>query len=713
MAKEPVKKTVKKTTKKKTKKQVKKLVIVESPAKAKTIGKMLGRTYKVLASVGHIRDLPKSTLGIDIEDNFEPKYINIRGKGPIINELRKEAKKAEKVYLATDPDREGEAISWHLAHILKLDLDDKIRVEFNEITKDAVKDAIKNPRTLDIDLIDAQQARRILDRLVGYKISPLLWKKIRKGLSAGRVQSVATKLICDREEEIDEFIPEEYWSILALLEKDKEEFEAKFTGKIVNKKEEKIELKRKEDVDTIISGLDKENFIVDSVKKGSRKRNPYSPYTTSTLQQDASRRLGFTTRKTMSVAQQLYEGINIGKEGSVGLITYMRTDSTRISETAVDLARTYIMKTFGKDYSNGGKSYDGKKKKGSQDAHEAIRPTGILRVPDEIKSLLSKDQFKLYSLIWNRLMASQMAPAKYETISVNILSNEYLFKGSGSKLIFPGFLRVYANIDDKDKDMSIPSLDQDDKLELKDINGNQHFTQGPPRFTEASLIKTLEELGIGRPSTYAPTIGTILARTYVVLENKAFYPTELGILVNELLTEYFDLIINEEFTAELENQLDEVEEGKFPWKKVVSDFYTDFSKELIKAEEEIDKIEIKDEVTDVICEKCGKNLVIKTGRYGRFMACPGYPECKNTKPIIETIDVACPKCDGEVIKKKSKKGRVFYGCSKYPECDFVSWDEPVNEKCPDCKKHMVIKRTKNAITIKCSDKECGYIKKEK
>lgn len=691
----------------------KKLVIVESPAKAKTIGKMLGRTYKVLASVGHIRDLPKSTLGIDIEDNFEPKYINIRGKGPIINELRKEAKKADKIYLATDPDREGEAISWHLAHILKLDLEDKIRVEFNEITKDAVKNAIKNPRTLDIDLIDAQQARRILDRLVGYKISPLLWKKIRKGLSAGRVQSVATKIICDREEEIDEFIPEEYWSILALLEKDKEEFEAKFVGKIIGKKEEKIELTSKEDVDKVIEGLDRDNFIVDNVKKGNRKRNPYAPYTTSTLQQDASRRLGFTTRKTMSVAQQLYEGINLGKEGSVGLITYMRTDSTRISETAIDLSKNYITETFGKEFSNGGKDYSGKKKKGSQDAHEAIRPTGILRIPKEIKSLLSKDQFKLYSLIWNRLIASQMSPAKYETISVNILSNEYLFKGNGSKLIFPGFLKVYANIDDTDKDMSIPSLNKDDKLILKDINGNQHFTQAPPRFTEASLIKTLEELGIGRPSTYAPTIGTILARTYVVLENKSFYPTELGILVNELLTEYFDLIINEEFTAELENQLDDVEEGKYPWKKVVSDFYGDFHKELIKAEEEIDKIEIKDEVTDVICEKCGENLVIKTGRYGRFMACPGYPECKNTKPIIETIGVECPKCEGEIVKKKSKKGRVFYGCSKYPECEFVSWDEPVNEKCPECKEHMVIKRTKKGTTIRCSNKECGHIKKEK
>ncbi|WP_075728270.1 type I DNA topoisomerase [Tissierella creatinophila] len=690
----------------------KKLVIVESPAKAKTIGKILGRSYKVLASVGHIRDLPKSTLGIDIENNFEPKYINIRGKGPVINELRKEAKKADKIYLATDPDREGEAISWHLAHILKIDLNDKVRVEFNEVTKDAVKNAIKNPRILNLDLIDAQQARRVLDRLVGYKISPLLWKKIRKGLSAGRVQSVATKLICDREEEIDEFIPEEYWSIIALLKKEKEEFEAKFTGKLVNKKEEKIELKCKEDVDRVICDLDKENFIVNNVKKGNRKRNPYAPYTTSTLQQDASSRLGFTTKKTMSVAQQLYEGIDLGKEGTVGLITYMRTDSTRISQGAIDLSKTYIIETFGKEFSNGGKTYGGKKKKGSQDAHEAIRPTGILRIPKEVKAFLSKDQFKLYNLIWNRLIASQMSPANYETISVDILSNNYIFKGTGSKLIFSGFLKVYSNMDDKDKDMKIPSLEKGDKLILKDINENQHFTQAPPRFTESSLIKTLEELGIGRPSTYAPTIGTILARNYVVLENKSFFPTELGILVNDLLTEYFDLIINEEFTAELENQLDDVEEGKYDWKKVVKDFYGDFNKELIKAEEEIDKIEIKDEITDEICEKCGRNLVVKTGRYGKFMACPGYPECKNTKPIIETIDVKCPKCEGEIIKKKSKKGRIFYGCSKYPECDFVSWDEPVNKKCPNCKGYMVIKRTKKGTTIKCINKECGYIEKE-
>ena len=690
----------------------KNVVIVESPAKAKTIGKMLGRNYKVLASVGHVRDLPKSKLGIDIEDNFEPKYINIRGKGPIINELRKAGKKADNIYLATDPDREGEAISWHLAHILKIDPKEKVRVEFNEITKEAIKKAIKNPRTLDLSLVDAQQARRILDRLVGYKISPLLWKKIRKGLSAGRVQSIATKIICDREDEIDAFVPEEYWSIVALLEKNKKEFEAKFLGKLVNGKDEKIELKTEEDVKEVTDSLDKENFIVESVKKGKRKRNPYSPYTTSTLQQDASSRLNFNTKKSMMVAQQLYEGIDIGEEGTVGLITYMRTDSNRISQTTVDLAKTYILDKYGEKYSNGGKTYDGKKKKDAQDAHEAIRPTGVLRLPEEIKEFLTKDQFKLYELIWSRFMASQMTPARYETLRVNIINNGYLFRGNGSKLIFPGFLKVYSSSNEKDKDMDIPSLEKDDKLKLKKLDENQHFTKGPPRFTEASLIKTLEELGIGRPSTYAPTIGTIIARNYVVLENRTFVPTDLGVLVNDVLTEYFSLSINEEFTAELENKLDEVEEGKYQWKEIIKGFYKEFQKELEKAEEEIDEIEIKDEVTDVICEKCGKNLVIKTGRYGKFMACPGFPECKNTKPIIEKIGVKCPKCDGDVIKRKSKKGRQFYGCSEYPDCDFISWAEPTNEKCPKCDSHMVIRRNKKGTTVKCSNKECGYVKPE-
>lgn len=690
----------------------KKLVIVESPAKAKSIGKILGRSYKVVASVGHLRDLPKSTLGIDIEDNFEPKYINIRGKGPIIKDLRKEAKSANQVFLATDPDREGEAISWHLAHILNLDLSEKNRVEFNEITKDAIKAAIKNPRVLDKDLIDAQQARRILDRLVGYKISPLLWKKIRKGLSAGRVQSVTTKLVCDRENEINEFIPVEYWSIKALLSKDKEEFEANFIGEFKNNKEENLELNNKEDVDKVLEGIDKNNFLVKDVKKSQRKRNPYAPYTTSTLQQDASKKLGFTTKKTMSIAQQLYEGIDIKGEGTAGLITYMRTDSTRISNDAIENAKQYIISEFGSQYSNGGRSYSGKKQKQAQDAHEAIRPTSVMRHPDKIKDFLKKDQYKLYKLIWNRLVGSQMTPAIYDTLSVNIVSNEYLFRSNGSKLVFPGFLSVYQSEDEEVKDMNIPDLSKDDLCVVKDIDSKQHFTQPPGRFTEASLIKLMEELGIGRPSTYSPTISTILARDYVVLDKRVFYPTEMGILVNDLLIQYFKTIMNEEFTANLEEKLDEIAEGNYEWKEVVSNFYEDFHKDLVIAEEEIDKIEIVEEVSDILCEKCGKNMVVKNGRYGKFLACPGYPDCKNTKAILDEIGVPCPLCDGSVVKKRTKKGRNFFGCSKYPDCEFVSWDEPIKEKCPRCNGTMVIKRSKSKNTIKCMDSECGFTKVE-
>lgn len=689
----------------------KNLVIVESPAKAKTIGKMLGRNYKVVASIGHVRDLPKSTLGIDLENDLEPKYINIRGKGPIINELRKEAKKADKIFLATDPDREGEAISWHLSHILNIDPNEKTRVEFNEITKESIKKSIKEPRKIDQDLVDAQQARRLLDRLVGYQISPLLWKKIRRGLSAGRVQSVATKLICDRESEINKFIPEEYWSLQSLFIKDKSEFEGKFIGRYINNKEEKIELKSEEEVQKIITNLDRENFKVKEVKKGSKKRNPYPPYTTSTLQQDASRRLGFSTKKTMSIAQQLYEGIDINKEGTVGLITYMRTDSTRISTSAISEAKEFIVTNFGKEYSNSGRVYGNKSKKETQDAHEAIRPTLNLRPPAEIKGSLNKDQFVLYELIWNRFIASQMSTANYNTLSINVVSNDYLFRTTGSVLIFPGFLKVYSNLSKEDEDKQIPNLVEGEKLKVNDIVPKQHFTQPPPRYTEASLIKTLEELGIGRPSTYSPTIGTILARDYVILDKRAFHPTELGILVNDLLTDHFNNIINEKFTANLENNLDEIAEGNIKWKKVMNDFYENFKETLSKAEEEIDKIEIKDEVTDEICEKCGRNMVIKSGRFGKFLACPGYPECKNTKPIINKIDVKCPKCDGDIVKKRSKKGRVFYGCSNYPKCDFVSWNEPVNDKCPKCNEHMFIKRNKKETTINCSNKECKFSKK--
>jgi DNA topoisomerase-1 len=691
----------------------KNLVIVESPAKAKTIGKFLGRNYKVIASVGHIRDLPKSSLGIDVENKFQPKYITIRGKGPVMKELRAEGKKANKIFLATDPDREGEAISWHLAHILGIDENDKVRVEFNEITKEAVKNAIKNPRKIDLNLVDAQQARRILDRLVGYKISPLLWRKIRKGLSAGRVQSVAVKLVCDREEDIENFIPEEYWSIKAKLDKNKEKFDASFYGKETNKKDEKIELKTKVDVDKVLNNLDLKNFIVRDVKNGTKRRNPYAPYTTSTLQQDASKKIGFTTRKTMMVAQQLYEGIDVKGEGSVGLITYMRTDSTRVSQEAIQLTSQFIKESYGDEYTTGGKNYINKSKKDSQDAHESIRPTSILRVPIEIKDSLTKDQFKLYKLIWERFVGSQMTPAIYNTISVTIKSNEYLFKSTGSKLMFDGFLKIYITSDEEQKDMEIPLLAEADKLKVDEVNPDQHFTQPPPRYTEASLIKTLEELGIGRPSTFAPTIGTILARNYVVLDKKSFMSTELGILVNDLLKEYFKNVVNEEFTAELEQKLDIVAEGDSSWVEVVESFYEDFAVVLAKAEEEIEQIEIVEEVSDVICEKCGKNMVVKHGRFGKFLACPGYPECKNTKAIVDDLNIKCPKCDGSIVKRKSKKGRIFFGCSNYPECDFVSWDEPIEEKCPECNGLMISKKTKKEKTIKCINDTCGFIKIEK
>lgn len=691
----------------------KNLVIVESPAKAKTIGKFLGKNYKVKASVGHVRDLPKSTLGIDIENNYKPKYITIRGKGPVVKELKDEAKKSDKIFLATDPDREGEAISWHLAHILGIPEDELVRIEFNEITKDAVLNAIKKPRAIDKNLVDAQQARRILDRLVGYKISPLLWRKIRKGLSAGRVQSVAVKLICDREKEIEVFVPQEYWTIKALLKKDNIPFEANFYGVVEDGKDRKVEISNKEEVDKIIESIDKDNFIVDSIKKGTRKKNPYAPFTTSTLQQESSKRLGFSTKKTMIIAQQLYEGIDIKGEGTVGLITYIRTDSTRVSDEAVKQAKSFIIDNYGKKYSNGGKNYINKSKKEAQDAHEGIRPTSVLRKPEEIKSSLTLDQYKLYDLIWRRFVSSQMTPAKYDTISVRIISNGNVFRASGSKLNFDGFLKVYNNQDDNDNDLEIPNLVKGEKLNVNKIEPSQHFTQPPSRYTEASLIKTMEELGIGRPSTYAPIISTILNREYVILNNKSFEPTELGILVNDLLGEYFGEIINEEFTAELEEKLDEIAEGKYKWQVVVDDFYKDFEVLLKKAEEEIDEMEIQDEVTDEICEKCGRNMVIKYGRYGKFLACPGYPECKNTKAIVDELDIPCPLCGGNIIRRRSKKGRVFYGCSNFPNCNFISWEEPVKEKCPQCNGIMVKKKTKKGIRIQCMDKECGYKRIEK
>lgn len=692
----------------------KNLVIVESPAKAKTISKFLGKKFKVKASVGHVRDLPKSSLGIDIDNNFTPKYITIRGKGQVVQELKKEAKKSEKVYLATDPDREGEAISWHLAQLLGLNEDDPIRIEFNEITKEAIQKAIKKPRAIDKRLVDAQQARRVLDRLVGYKISPLLWRKIKKGLSAGRVQSVAVKLICDREKEIENFVPEEYWTIKAIMEKNDDLFEASFYGIIKDGKEEKVDLPNKDRVDEILDSIAKDSFVVDEVKKGSKKRNPNPPYITSTLQQDASKKLGFSSKKTMTIAQQLYEGIEIKGEGVVGLITYIRTDSTRISTEAMNMAKSFIIENFGKEYSNGGKNYSNMKKE-AQDAHECIRPTSVLRKPSDIKESLTKDQYLLYDLIWKRFLSSQMSPAIYDTLSVKLVSNNYLFKANGSTLKFDGFMKVYGNDkeDEKDKEAEIPALVKGEIIKASKIIPEQHFTQPPSRYTEASLIKTLEELGIGRPSTYSPIITTILNRNYVTLKNKSFHPTELGILVNDLLEEYFNDIVDVKFTADLEEKLDKIAEGDFSWQSVVENFYDHFEKVLKKAEEEITEIKIEDEVTDEICEKCGRKMVIKHGRYGKFLACPGYPECKNTKPIQDKIGVKCPNCGGDIIRLKSGKGKIFFGCNNYPKCNFMTWDEPIYEKCPNCGSIMVKKNTKKGLTIKCLNEGCGYSRVEK
>ncbi len=686
----------------------KSLVIVESPAKSKTIGKFLGKKYKIKASIGHVKDLPKSKLGVDIENNFQPKYITIRGKGPVLSELKKEAKKADKIFLATDPDREGEAISWHLANALGLDENEKNRIEFNEITKQSIQSAIKTPRKIKKNLVDAQQARRILDRLVGYKISPLLWRKVRKGLSAGRVQSIATKLICDREKEINKFEPEEYWSLNVLLNKFKINFTAKFYGIKKEGKNKKLSLKNKKQVDEIVNVIKQGKYIVEKVKKGKKKRNPYLPYTTSSLQQDASNKIGFSTKKTMRIAQQLYEGIDIKNEGTSGLITYIRTDSTRLSEEAKNNAYNYINKTYGEEYTSGKNTSNKKKKKDVQDAHEAIRPTSVSRTPESIKNSLNKNQYKLYKLIWERFVASQMTPAIFDTLSVTINCEKYIFKSSGSKLRFDGFLKVYGNVKKKDKNNNseIPKLEKDEEVKLKEVLPKQHFTKPPARYSEASLVKTLEDLGIGRPSTYAPTISTILNRGYVNLENKYFLPTELGILVTEILEQYFKDIVDKKFTAKLEENLDKIEEGKLIWRNVIKEFYEGFEKVLEIAEKEISKIEIKEEVTDQICEKCGRNMVIKHGRYGKFLACPGYPECKNTKPLLKKIGVKCPKCGGDIIERRSKKGRRFYGCSNYPDCKFISWDLPVEKKCPECGNYMIKRFTKKGEYVKC--KECGY-----
>lgn len=681
------------------------LVIVESPAKAKTIAKYLGKNYIVEASMGHVRDLPKSSLGVDVDDNYTPKYITIRGKGELLDNLRKKAKKSDKIFLATDNDREGEAISWHLAKVLKIDEGAKCRIVFNEITKNAIKAAIKIPRKVDLDLVDAQQARRVLDRLVGYKISPILWRKVKWGLSAGRVQSVSLKIICDREKEINDFKQEEYWSVECLLLKDKKS--KPFLVKLSSKNGKKLALANKEETDKVIDELKKEDFIVNSIKKSTKNKNPLPPFTTSTLQQDAYKRLNFSTKRTMSIAQALYEGIEIKGHGTTGLITYMRTDSIRISEEAKDIAKEFITTTYGSEYVPE-KPRVFKSKKNIQDAHEAIRPSHMEITPEEIKGNVKDEQYKLYSLIWNRFMASQMASCIMDTITVEIKNGVYTFKASGSFTKFDGFMKVYNyKLDEEDNDIKIPLLDEKDLLQSEDICGKQHFTQPPAKFSEASLVKTLEENGIGRPSTYAPIISTLLGRKYIEREKKTLYPTELGNIVNNIVSEYFKQIVDIEFTAEMENKLDNIEEGKVVWNSIVNEFYKPLETAIDIAEKEVAKITIEDVVTDIKCDKCGKFMVIKHGRFGDFLACPGYPECKNTKPIVENLDVKCPKCDGNVLVRKSKKGKKFFGCSNYPNCDFVSWFEPTNEKCEKCGSYYVKKYNKTkGEYVECSNPEC-------
>ncbi|AIQ64462.1 DNA topoisomerase I [Paenibacillus stellifer] len=678
------------------------LVIVESPAKAKTIGKYLGSKYIVKASMGHVRDLPKSQIGVEVENGFNPKYITIRGKGSVLKELKDASKKVKKVYLAADPDREGEAIAWHLAHALELDDTQDCRVVFNEITKQAVKDAFKTPRKINMDLVNAQQARRILDRLVGYKISPLLWKKVKKGLSAGRVQSVAVKIIMDRENEISAFVPEEYWTITAKLAIRDTLFDSKF----YKLNGEKLELGKESDVQKVLQAIEGSDFIVSEVKEKERQRHPSAPFTTSSLQQEAARKLGFRAAKTMSVAQQLYEGVELGKEGTVGLITYMRTDSTRISTTAQDEARELITGKYGENFLPETPRQYSKKAAGTQDAHEAIRPTSALREPESVKEFTSRDQFRLYKLIWERFVSSQMASAVLDTLSVDIKAGDAIFRAVGSKVSFPGFMKVYVEGNDDgttEEEKYLPQLQSGDKLSVKEIDPKQHFTQPPPRYTEARLVKTLEELGIGRPSTYAPTLETIQKRGYVAIEEKKFMPTELGELIIEQMEQFFPEILDVEFTAHMEGDLDHVEEGVEDWVKVLGEFYESFEKRLEVAEEEMKEIEIVDEVSDEICEKCGKPMVYKLGRFGKFLACSGFPECRNTKPIIKDIGVECPKChEGKVVERRSKKGRVFYGCDHYPECDFVSWDKPSAKPCPECGSWMIEKRNKQGVKLQCT-----------
>ncbi|WP_283690125.1 type I DNA topoisomerase [Clostridium perfringens] len=684
-----------------------KLVIVESPAKAKTIEKYLGKNYVVEASMGHVRDLPKSQLGVDIENEYNPKYITIRGKGELLSKLRKLAKKSDKIYLATDPDREGEAISWHLANVLKIDENENCRIEFNEITKDAVKNSIKHPRKINCNLVDAQQARRVLDRLVGYEISPLLWRNVKWGLSAGRVQSEALKLICDREEEIKKFNPEEYWTVDVKLKKGKKSFPVKLTTK--NKK--KIEIKNKEQADQIIDELKENEYIVSKIKKGTKNKNPLAPFTTSTLQQEASKKLNFMTKKTMSVAQQLYEGVEVKKFGTVGLITYMRTDSVRISKEAQEKALNFIDETYGKEYvPEEPRVYKGKKN--IQDAHEAIRPTYVEITPEIAKANLSNDQYKLYALIWKRFIASQMATCILNTNSLEIKNGDYTLRASGSTIKFDGFMKVYEYIlGEEEESVLLPELEENEVLKEESIEGKQHFTQPPARYSEAAFVKLLEEKGIGRPSTYVPTISTLISRKYVDREKKILIPTELGFIVNDIFSNYFKQIVDTDFTAEMEVKLDNVEAGKESWTHIVDEFFTPLKEDIEKAEKEISKVIIEDKVSDVPCDKCGRLMVIKHGRFGDFLACPGYPECQNTKPIVEEVDANCPLCGGKILVKRSKKGNRFYGCSNYPECNFVSWYEPTNEKCPECGSYMVKRYSKSkGEYLQCSDKECKYEK---
>lgn len=682
------------------------LVIVESPAKAKTIERYLGKKYKVSASLGHLRDLPRSQMGVDTENNYEPKYITIRGKGPILQELKKEAKKAKKIFLAADPDREGEAIAWHLSHQLGVDIESDCRVVFNEITKDAIKESFKHPRPIDMDLVDAQQARRILDRLVGYNISPILWKKVKKGLSAGRVQSVALRLIIDRENEINAFEPEEYWSITSQFTKGDKTFEAQFYGDA----SEKVKLTNQEQVEKIVNSIKPDEFEVSKVVKKERKRNPALPFTTSSLQQEAARKLNFRARKTMMLAQQLYEGIAIGKkEGTVGLITYMRTDSTRISDTAKEEVKSFIHTMYGEEFiSTSTKKVKAKAK--TQDAHEAVRPTSAMRTPDAMKAFLSRDQYRLYKLIWERLVASQMAPAVLDTVTADFLNEDIRFRASGSQVKFPGFMKVYIEGNDdqqEEKENILPPLEEGERIKYADVDPKQHFTQPPPRYSEARLVKTLEELGIGRPSTYAPTLDTIQKRGYVTLDAKRFIPTELGGIVHQAVNQYFPDIIDIEFTRQMEQRLDHVEEGEIEWRTVIDEFYRDFEKHVEVADAEMEKIEIKDEPAGEDCEKCGSPMVYKMGRYGKFMACSNFPDCRNTKAIIKPIGVTCPKCkEGEVVERKSKTKRIFFGCDQYPECDYVSWDKPISRPCPKCQNTMVEKRLKKGVQIQCT--ECDY-----